>query len=249
VIAENFSPQSLAEITGFRYIPPAPPMPAGYGAPNVMMMPGMQPPAMMGHNGGPSLQEDEEPGPTFDDRVMELLRSDRMRSFRVDIETDSTLQPDENAEKRSRTEFVDAAGAYLERAVKIVQAAPPLAKTAGELLMFAARGYRAGRGLEETLERDFNALVRQMEAAAAQPPREDPVVQVAKVQVAGEIEKNRADAALEAEKIKTDAALEVRKQDIDAQVKIRQQNMEAASKSRDIAARMAGRISQIRQFG
>jgi hypothetical protein len=254
VIAENFSPQSIAEITGFRYEPPQPQMPMPANMTNVAMFPGVPAPmqqqmqpmmAGMGHNGGPAMQQDDEPGLTFDDRVMELLRSDRMRGFRVDVETDSTVQADENAERRSRTEFVDAAGAYLERAVKIVQTAPSLAKTAGELLMFAARGYRAGRNLEETLERDFNALVRQLEQAASAPPREDPVVQVAKVQVAGEIENNRVKAKLEAQKQQTDAALEVRKQDLDAQIEIRQQNMNAAAKAQDIASRMAGRLSRI----
>jgi hypothetical protein len=255
VIAEHFSPQSIAEITGYRYQPPQPaPMPMLPNMTNVAMFPGAQPPMVpqhgmqqqmpgMGHNGGPMIGDDE-PGLTFDDRVIELLRNDKLRGFRVDIETDSTLQADENAERAARTEFVDAAGVYLERAVKTVQAAPSLAKTAGELLMFAARAHRAGRTLEETLERDFAAMVRELEQARQQPPKEDPVITVAKTQVAGEIEKNRINAQLKAQEQQSDAALEKRGQDIDAALELRHQDIQATAKARDAAARMAPRISQ-----
>lgn len=250
VIAEHFSPQSIAEITGYRYQPPLPaPLPMlPPNMANVAMFPGAQPPMAlpmgMGHNGGPSLYDDE-PGLTFDDRVVELLRNDKMRGFRVDIETDSTLQADENAERRSRTEFVEAAGTYLERAVKTIQLAPTLAKTAGELLMFAARSHRAGRNLEETLERDFTAYVRQLEQQRNAPQPEDPVITVAKTQVAGEIEKNRVNAQLKAQQLSTDAQLELRQQNIDAALEIRQQEISATAKARDAAARMVPRIQGV----
>src|SRR5262249_34903569 len=43
--------------------------------------------------------------PTVED-VMAFLRNNRARSFVLDIETDSTIQPDENAEKQRRAEFM-----------------------------------------------------------------------------------------------------------------------------------------------
>jgi hypothetical protein len=242
VIAENFSPKSIAEITGYRYTPAPDPMMAMRPAmqpnmANVAMFPGVpspqmqQMPAPVGHNGGPELDGDDEIL-TFDDSVIALLRNDKMRSFRVDIETDSTIQADENAEKANRTELASMAGAYLERAAKTVQAAPALANTAGELLMYVIRGHRAGRTLEETIEKDFKALVRQIQQQAAAPKPEDPVITVAKTQVAGEIEKNRIQAQLKAEEQQIDAALEVRGQDLDAAVEIRKQNIGAAKDMR-----------------
>ena len=56
----------------------------------------------------------------FDDRVMELLRNDRMRGFVIDIETDSTIQPDEDAEKQRRTEFITAVGGFLQQAAPMI---------------------------------------------------------------------------------------------------------------------------------
>jgi hypothetical protein len=249
VIAENFSPQSIAEITGYRYVPPQPAMPMLPNMTNVAMFPGaqarMQPPMMPGmdQNAGPGTPNEEE-GLTFDDSVIELLRNDKLRSFRVDIETDSTIQADENAEKRNRTELAEMGGTYLERAAKTVQAAPALANTAGELLMYVIRGHRAGRNLEETIEKDFKSLVEQIQQAAAAPKPEDPIIAVAKTQVAGDIEKNRINAQLKAQDMKTDAELEIRKQDIDARLEIRQQDIDASAKARDSASRMAERISR-----
>ncbi|MGR6783125.1 hypothetical protein ACU6QH_00365, partial [Aeromonas veronii] len=42
------------------------------------------------------------------DQVMKLLRDERIRPFVLDIETDSTIQANEDAEKQRRTEFVGA---------------------------------------------------------------------------------------------------------------------------------------------
>jgi hypothetical protein len=259
VIAENFSAKTLAEMTGFRYVPvPDPNMLMLPNMANVAMFPSGAAPGQQMQTmdtapdavlqrlpGAPQRQNDDDPGLTFDDRVLELLRNDRLRSFRIDIETDSTVQADENAERRSRTEFLEVAGGYLEKAARIIAEAPTLAKTAGEMLMFGIRSFRPGRTIEETIEKDFEALVQEMEARRNQPKPEDPVIQVAKVQVQGEIEKNRANAALKAKEIETDAQLEVRKQDIDARIRIRDQDLDASAKARDTASRiMGGRISQ-----
>lgn len=247
VIAENFSPQTIAEITGFKYIPTPQTVPMMPDMSNVAMMPGAPAPMMPVQYGqvmGSDDQADDQML-TFDDRVIELLRNDKMRGFRLDIETDSTVQADENAEKRNRTELASVAGQYLERAAKIVQTAPALTQTAGEMLMYVIRGHHAGRTLEETIERDFSNLVKQAEAARRQPPPEDPVITVAKTQVQGEIEKNRINAQLKAQEQQSDAQLEIRKQNLDAALELRQQNIDATAKAKEAAARMGERLSKL----
>lgn len=264
VIAQQFSPQSLAEMTGYTYQPPAPPMPPDMT--NIAMFPGSQPPAMggiapaapvmvdrqqptmaagmMGHNGGPALN-DGDPELTFDDKVIALLRDDKMRSFRIDIETDSTIQADENAEKQSRTEFLQATGEYLTQAATVVDSAPALAETAGELLMFAVRTYRPGRTLEETIQRGFAQLVKQKQAQSMQPAAEDPLIAVAKIQASAESQKTMLNAQVEGQKQQSEAALEIRKQNLDASLKTRQMNIQADTKARESAARMAGRLTSV----
>jgi hypothetical protein len=92
-----------------------------------------------------------------------------MRGFLIDIETDSTIQPDEDAEKQRRTEFVTAFGGFMKEAGEILPTAPSLAPMIGEILLFMVRGFRAGRGLEEVIERSMQQLGQQL-----QQPKPDP---------------------------------------------------------------------------
>jgi len=263
VIAQQFSPQTIAEITGYTYKPPLPPMlpnmtnvamfpgaqmpMGGAGMPGTMPMGAggmagmMQPQRGMGDNGGPPLN-DGDPELSFDDSVIQLLRDDKMRSFRIDIETDSTVQADENAEKAQRTEFLGVVGDYLEKAAGVVDKAPAMAETAGEILMFAVRTYRPGRTLEETIERGFANLVKQKQAQMQQPMAEDPLIDVAKIQAASLAQKTQSDAAVQTQKQQIEAQTEIRKQNLDAAVKIRQQDIQAAARPKDVATRMAYRI-------
>ena len=249
IIAEKFEPQSIAEITGYKYQPPMPQMmPMMPDMTNVAMMPGAPAPMLPVPYGQAMGQDDpqaDDMNLIFDDRVIDLLRNDKMRGFRIDVETDSTVQADENAEREQRTAFVGAAGQYLERAAKIVQTAPALTQVAGELLSFAIRSHHAGRTLEETIERGFSAMAKQAEQARMQPPPEDPVITVAKTQVQGEIEKNRINAQLKKEEQDQKSQLELRKQNLDAALELRQQNIDATAKARESAARMSERLSKL----
>lgn len=148
VIAEKFQPQSIADITGFKYIP-----------------------TKLPPNGVPS--EGGE-GLVFDESVMQLLRDDRMRSFRVDVETDSTVQADEDAEKARATEFVDTVGGFLERVAAAGQTMPEIVPLAGQMILFAVRRFRAGRSMEEEIERTFDGIAQKVQMQAQQPPQPTP---------------------------------------------------------------------------
>lgn len=86
------------------------------------------------------------------EHIVELLRQDRIRPFTLDIETDSTIQPDEQAEKERRTEFLTAVGGFITQAQPILQAFPQGAPFVAEALKFAAGGFRAGRRIDEVID-------------------------------------------------------------------------------------------------
>src|SRR5687768_4417367 len=92
-----------------------------------------------------------EGSPTVE-KVMSFLRDQKIRPFILDIETDSTIAPDENAQKQRATEFVTAVGTYLSNAMPMVQQVPQSAKMAAEVLKYVASQFRAGRELETTIE-------------------------------------------------------------------------------------------------
>jgi hypothetical protein len=119
----------------------------------------------------------------IDPQVFALLATDRARGMSIEIETDSTIQPDEDAEKQRRIEFTTAIGGLFQQAAPIVMQAPQLGPFIGEVLKFTAQGFRAGRPLEGAIDQ-LTQQLQQMAQAAMQPkppPPPDPT-QVAKLQ-------------------------------------------------------------------
>lgn len=145
--------------------------------------------------------------------MLALMRGDQMRTFRVDIETDSTIALDEQAEKEAATEFLTAVGGFLQQAVPVAQVAPELKPLLGKMLLFASRRYRTGRELDA----DIEAAVEQM-SQPPQPAAPDPQVQLEqqaqqleaqKVQQEGqlrsvELQQESQRIQIEAEQAKTD---------------------------------------------
>lgn len=247
VISEQFSPETIAAITGYRYVPtPVIPQqtamsPMSPMAANVMtQFPGAQM--------NPALQQQDQVDSnelTFGDAEIALLRDDRMRSFRIDIETDSTIQADENAEKQARMEFVGVAGQYLERTALALQQNPDIASIMSELLMFAVRGFRVGKGVEDTLERGFDQMAKNARQRAMQPPPPDPRMitaqsnaEATKGKLALQAREQQQTAQLEVRQQNIDAATERRKQDLDFRAEIRHQDADASAQARDRAAKL-----------
>jgi hypothetical protein len=88
------------------------------------------------------------------------MRQDGAQGFRIDIEADSTIAPDEQAEKQARVEFLQQMVPLLEQVVPLAMGNPALASVCREITLFAARWFRVARTMEETLEQAFDALAR-----------------------------------------------------------------------------------------
>src|SRR5690242_12154545 len=101
----------------------------------------------------PQAQPASGPAPVTIDAVVALLRNDRMRGFRIDVETDSLVEADQNQEKANATELVAAIANFFKEFGPVVQAQPALAPMVSDLLCFALRRYKVGAELEETVEK------------------------------------------------------------------------------------------------
>jgi hypothetical protein len=108
--------------------------------------------------------------PTIE-QVLTFLKDNRARSFTLDIETDSTILADENAEKKARTEFVGVLGSLLPQLSQMITAEPKTAEFCGELLKFATAPFRAGRSLDGAIDE----LIEQMKTKADQPKGDDQI--------------------------------------------------------------------------
>lgn len=122
--------------------------------------------------------------------VFALLRGERMRPFVLQIATDSTIQPDENAEKQARNEFGVAFSQITTALAPLVQVDPAgSADFAGEMIKFILAPYRAGRQMEQAVD-DW---VEQMKQKAKQPPPPNPEVVKAETEAKALQEKHAMD--------------------------------------------------------
>jgi len=142
--------------------------------------------------------------PTFD-QVMALFGNSRIKAFTLDIETDSTIQVDENAEKQRRAEFIAVLAQLIPQLTNMVVGDPKTANFCGEVLKFATAPYRAGRSLDGAID-DF---VEQMKARGEQPQGPDPAtvqaqtaLQIEQMKDARERDKDKADALLKTQDLK-----------------------------------------------
>ncbi len=153
------------------------------------------------------------------DAVMELLRSQRTRPFVLDIETDSTIQPDEDAEKQRRTEFVAAFGGLLQQAGPMVQQAPDLmGPVVAGVMQFAASAYRVDRTLDGILD-EFAEKLKEMPAPQAQ---EGPSPEQVKAQMDAQRAQAEAEAKQGEMQIKM-AEVQAKIDDMQQQATIRQE--------------------------
>ena len=88
------------------------------------------------------------------DQVKEFLRDEKLRPFVLDIETDSTVYPDEMAEKGSRAEFMQAFSGSMAALQPMMAMGPEAIAVAGAVFKFALAPYRVGRELEGLID-DF----------------------------------------------------------------------------------------------
>ena len=211
VVANQFSGQTISQITGYPQLAPVPQLPpappsmipaphpmgappqagmapsaagpgptgappvgvAGGGAPmpsNVVPMPGMAPPQMVPNPAFAQWQQAQQQMQAVQqanaqkqdqfDAAVALIQKDGVHGFRLDIEADSTIAPDEQAEKQARTEFLQQMIPLLQQVVPIAQGNPPLAVLAKEMTLFAVRGFRVARPLEESIEGAFDAIAK-----------------------------------------------------------------------------------------
>jgi len=98
-----------------------------------------------------------------------LLRQDKLRGFRIDIETDSTVQGDAAQEKEQRIEFLKGVTEFVEKAAMVTAAVPEFAPLAAKMLGFAVRGFRVGRDLESAIEDFCDKAEIDAKAKAANP--------------------------------------------------------------------------------
>jgi hypothetical protein len=177
--------------------------------------------------------------PTFE-QVVHFLKDNRARTFVLDIETDSTIQIDENAEKQRRAEYTGMLAQLLPQLTQLVMAVPETVDFAGEVLKFSVAPFRAGRSLDGSIDE----MVETMKAKGGQPKPDDPATMQAKttkeieaMKISYQKEKDQGEMALH--------AAELKQKDDHAKLKIQSDQAIEAAKLQSQQQQDAGKAQQI----
>ena len=125
-----------------------------------------------------------------------LLKNESARNFQIDIETDTLVQLDEQADKQSRVQFLQAASGFMQTAMSVSQAAPDAMPLMMNMMLFGIRGFKAGRELEGQFEQTIAAMEQKAKERQAQPPQPNPE------QIKAQAEAQRAQADMQIEQAK-----------------------------------------------
>ena len=107
-------------------------------------------------------------------QAIDLLKNNPMRTFRVEVATDSMLYADEVQEKSDRVEFLQATSSFLEKAIQGAQMVPEMTPLLMDLLKFGVQGFRVGRTLEGEFDTFADKEKEKQAQAALNPPPPSP---------------------------------------------------------------------------
>jgi hypothetical protein len=141
-----------------------------------------------------------------------VMRDDRMRSYRLSIDTEESAAVDSAMEQKSRTEFLTAMVQFLQAVGPLVASGALGFQQAKDLMLFAAKAFPNARELEESLEA--------IEQPQPQPNANDKFVEVQAAKVKADTQKAQADAQVKV------AQLELDRQKTEADVALKQQKLE-----------------------
>lgn len=132
-------------------------------------------------------------------QALQLLRDDRLSTFRVDIETDSTIATDEEETAGRWMEYMGAITNLVGNIQNVSQFRPELMNPIIESALSAVRALRTGRQVEGSWEKAMKQIEDNDKEALENPPKVPPDPAMLQAQTYAQSE--QAKAANEAQKI------------------------------------------------
>lgn len=133
-------------------------------------------------------------------QLLQMLNEPILTSYRVDIESDSTIKADMTRQRGEAAEFLQATSTYFSAMAAPIQAAPALGSPIAELYGGFARNFNLGKQAEDAID----SLVEMAQAASkqAQQPDQQPSPEAQKAQaevqkMQGEMQRDQAKFAHE----------------------------------------------------
>jgi hypothetical protein len=188
IIGEHFQPDTLKAMTGLDYPTEQEKQQLGMQLQQMQMvmqqqMMAPQPAAQVGGDmgqQGPATPPAAPAGPPPEmqqiqsrlqqpswEEIIQVMRDDKMRSYRIDVETDETAFGDQAAEQQAISELLAAVTQFITGMAPLVQMGAVDAEFVKAMLLTAVRRFKVGREIEDAIE-------DMAERMASMPPAVDP---------------------------------------------------------------------------
>jgi hypothetical protein len=180
-------------------------------------------------------------------QALMLLQDKPLRNFRIQVDSDSLVQIDENQNKRERTEFLQAMGGFLTQALPMGQQAPELVPMLIELVKFGVGAYKKAEPIEGAIDQAMDQMKQKQQQMAANPTPPPPDPEMVKMQGQQQIEQMKMQATAQAEqarmqadvqsqqaRVQADIQIEQMKAQTNAQLENQRQQFEAALKQQEM---------------
>ena len=238
IIGERFQIETLEQMTGLK-------MPHQADKDQAMMQ--WQQQAMMAQQQGQQPPQQPQFPPTWEE-VVQVMRDDKLRTFKVDIETDSTVAASVEADMKGLSDTMNALNQVIQGFMPAVQMGALPVDALKEMLLTVTRRAKMGNAVEDAIDKikqpppppqeqqqqDNSVQVKQMELQHIQQVEQGKAqLEQAKLQQSGQIEQFKAEQAKEMEQIKQQFAYQMEqlkqqaeterarmKAEIDAQTKL-----------------------------
>jgi len=160
-------------------------------------------------------------------QALQLIQDKPLRSFRIQVDSDSLVQIDENQNKRERVEFLQAMGGFLTQALPMGQQAPELVPMLIELVKFGVGAYKKAAPIEGTIDQAMQELQMKQQQMAANPTPPPPDPEMMKLQAQAQTEQMRMQATAQADQMRVQADGQIAQAKAQAEMQIAQMKMQA----------------------
>lgn len=265
IIAEQFEPETILEVGDADalieptiYLPPAPPPPPmpeagpeGMPPGDTGAMPPMAPPPPPAPD---PLQKIDE----MKQQIIDLLRDNKKRSYRIQIASDSMIAIDQQQQQQDGAMLIQQAGQFFDQMRGLVDQYPPLLDFSISLFQNMIKRMKGGKELDGIFTKamqQIGEIAKAKEEAAKQPPPPDPTtmevqgrLQIAQVESQAKIQvmqMEMQDKATKNQLAYQEQQLKMQRDQLSAQLDVQKQQTDEYFKQQELA--LAQQEVQVKQ--
>jgi hypothetical protein len=145
--------------------------------------------------------------------VLKLLRDDKLRSYKIDIETNSTIDAEATQDKQDIAELLNSVSQFLNGVAPLIEKGVLPFEIAKEMLLSVSRRYTFGPQLEDALN--------MMQAPPKEDDKPDPAeeAKLAQIQAQGELQTQKGQIEMQTMQME----LDIKKQEMEMESQLRKE--------------------------